>query len=481
MNKIINFLYKKITKDKITLFLIFTIIIILFITFISYIVIIIIKRIKRKNIYVGCLYSEFGLLQEASIDNYKILIESFNYAIKENNCNIKIIPIYKNLKDNLSEFPKWVEECVKKYNIKYFFGCWRSSERESIKSILKKYNLKLFYPLQYEGSEALKNIYYFGSCPNQQIIPGLKYFFDTFYYYNDIYIIGSDYSYPQISIIMIKNYIEKFHKDKKIIFSKLYSLEETDFSEFIEILFKKSPNGAIIINLINGKSYYNYSKQIYEYYNKVFGNINESIFNSQIKVINYLKNPSLEINIKLNQRYPSITTSIVENDLIKNDIKYIYGNYFAFNFSNEGIINPIYHLTEGYENADKDLKFLKNFIKKQNKPIGDAQYCTFLSALFFVKTLKIILDKKENIYDPDIYDKYKKITFNSVTGNHSFLENNHITKNFFVLQCNTDGIFDIKYQSFNNIEPMPFIFLANKIFDTDSNKQNIYLSNRIYN
>jgi ABC-type branched-subunit amino acid transport system substrate-binding protein len=481
MNKIINFLYKKITKDKITLFIIFTIIIILFITFISYIVIRIIKRIKRKNIYVGCLYSEFGLLQEASIDNYKILIESFNYAIKENNCNIKIIPIYKNLKDNLSEFPKWVEECVKKYNIKYFFGCWRSSERESIKSILKKYNLKLFYPLQYEGSEALKNIYYFGSCPNQQIIPGLKYFFDTFYYYNDIYIIGSDYSYPQISIIMIKNYIEKFHKDKKIIFSKLYSLEETDFSEFIEILFKKSPNGAIIINLINGKSYYSYSKQIYEYYNKVFGNINESIFNSQIKVINYLKNPSLEINIKLNQRYPSITTSIVENDLIKNDIKYIYGNYFAFNFSNEVIINPIYHLTEGYENADKDLKFLKNFIKKQNKPIGDAQYSTFLSALFFIKTLKIILDKKENIYDPDIYDKYKKITFNSVTGNHSFLENNHITKNFFVLQSNTDGIFNIKYQSFINIEPMPFIFLADKIFDTDSNKQNIYLSNRIYN
>jgi hypothetical protein len=481
MNKTLNILFRKIIKDKIIILIFFTIIIILFIAFLAYSVIIIIKRLKRKNIYVGCLYSEFGLLQETSLDNYKILIESFNYAIKKNNCNIKIIPIYKNLNDDLSKFPEWVEECVQKYNIKYFFGCWRSSERESIKSVLKKYNLKLFYPLQYEGAEALKNIYYFGSCPNQQIFPGLKYLFNTFYYYNDIYIIGSNYSYPQISIIMIKNYIEKFYKDKKIIFSKLYSLEETNFSEFIETLFKKSPNGAIIINLINGKSYYSYSKQINEYYNKVFDNFNKSIFNSQTKTINYLKNPNLKINIKLYDRYPSLSTSIVENDLIKNNIKYLNGNYYVFNFSNQSIIDPIYHITEGYENSDKDLIFLKKFYKKQNKPIGDAQYSTFLSVLFFVKTLKIILDKKENIYDPDIYDKYKKITINSVTGNHSFLDNNHITKYFFVLQCNTDGIFEIKYQSFNNIEPIPYLFLADKIFEINSSKQNIDISNRIYN
>ena len=73
-----------------------------------------------------------------SSQNYKILIESFKYATKKYKCNLNIIPIYKDLGDDLDNFSKWVEECVNKYNIKYFFGCWRSSERREILPILEK-------------------------------------------------------------------------------------------------------------------------------------------------------------------------------------------------------------------------------------------------------------------------------------------------------------------------------------------------------
>ena len=98
-----------------------------------------------------------------------------NYSAKNNNLNIEFLFLYKDLSDNLNNFDKWVEECVKKYNTKYFFGCWRSSERKKILNVIEKYNIRLFYPVFYEGFECINNIYYFGATPNQQLIPGLKY------------------------------------------------------------------------------------------------------------------------------------------------------------------------------------------------------------------------------------------------------------------------------------------------------------------
>jgi urea transport system substrate-binding protein len=478
MNKLIK-LYNNYFGNSIFFKLYFyLIIIVLLILFISFIVNKIRYRIKRKNIYVGCLYSKTGVVGSASYDNYKILLESFKYAVKKYNCNIKIIPLYKDLGDNLDNFTEWVEECVKKYNIKYFFGCWRSSERIKIKPILEKYNLKLFYPLQYEGIEFSNNIYYFGACPNQQLIPGLIYMFDTFYYYNDVYVIGSDYIYPQISLLLVEKFIK--NNNKRLVYSKLYPLDQKDFSDFITILFKKSPNGAIIINLINGTSYINFSKQFYEYYYKIFPKIDKSILISQNKTIKYLTNPKLEKNINIYERYPSLSTSIVENDISKKNEQYLKGNLYAWNFSSEILINPIYYLTLGYEDADKDLIFLKKFMKNQNKPIGDTQYCSFLSVLFFVKTCKDILDNKENIYDPNIYDKYKNISINSISGFHSLIQNNHITKTIFILESDDKGSLYIRYQGIYSIMPAPFMYLTDNILTAESTNQNINIAHRIY-
>ena len=144
-------------------------------------------------------------------------------------------------------------------------------------------SMSAFYPVEYEGVEVSKNIYYFGACPNQHIIPGLQYMFDMYYFYKDIYIIGSDYSYSIISIELIKQFIEKNKNsyDKNIVYSKLYSLDETDFSDFILTVFKKSPNGAIIINIINGKSFYSFSKQFHEMYYDKFPNKNKYLAGNQ--------------------------------------------------------------------------------------------------------------------------------------------------------------------------------------------------------
>jgi hypothetical protein len=460
MNKIIK-LYKKFTqKNKLLTTFLYSMIFILFIFVLVYNIY---KKIIRQKMYVGCLYSSTGVLGNASYDNYKILLESFKFFVKKYDCDIDIVPIYKDLGDELDNYSKWIEECVKKYDIKYFFGCWRSSERQRIIPILQKYNLRLFYPVQYEGVELSKNIYYFGSCPNQHLIPGLQYMFDIFYFYKDVYIIGSDYSYPKVSIELIKQFTEKnkSNYDKNIVYSKLYSLEETDFSDFILTVFKKSPNGAIIINLINGKSFYSFSKQFHEMYYDKFPNNTKKIASNQSELMKYVSNPNIENILKKKDRYPCISTSIVENDILKEHHTYLDGMLFVANFGNDIITNKTFYINDGYEESDLDMIFLTDFYHSQNKPIGDAQYNSFISANFFVSIICDIMKRNGNIYDTDEYDKFKIISKYSIAGEHAFIENNHITKVFFMLVFSKNKI-NITYQHLKAITPYPIGILSDK-------------------
>jgi hypothetical protein len=478
MKKIIQLYNSFYKKNKSFIYFLYFMIFSLLLTMVVYNIY---KKIKQKTIYVGCIYSKTGPLGDASYDNYKILLDSFKFSLKKYECDLNIIPIYKDLGFEIDNISEWIENCVKKYNIKYFFGCWRSSERTHVIPILQKYDLRLFYPLQYEGIESSKNIYYFGGCPNQQLIPGLKFMFDVYYYYNDVYVVGSDYSYSQISLYLTKNFINTTKKEynKTFVYSKLYSLEQTDFTEFIQTLFNKSPNGAIIINLINGDSYYTFCKQFVEMYSKRFPEVNSKINTNQNEAIKYLSDKQLANNLKISERYPSITTSIFENNINKENSKFLEGNIYVTNYSNEIITDPIYYINQGDHESDKDFVFLKKFYEKQNKPIGDAQYCSFLSALFFVKTINIIIKNGKNIYDPTIYDESRLVTTVSLAGEHIFRTNNHISKTFFISEC-IKGKLEIEYQSYKTILPSPYNALNDKkILITDANSETINISDRL--
>ena len=478
MKKITNYLSFK--KNKITynlLLLSSFIILVLFLIYHAY------KKVTQKTLYVGCLYSKTGVLGEAPYDNYKILVDSFKYALDEYDADmINIVPIYKDLGDDLENFSKWVEECVQKYNIKYFFGCWRSSERRQVLPILEKYNARLFYPVQYEGYETSKNIFYLGACPNQQIIPGLQYMFDTFYYYSDIYIVGSDYSYSKITSHVIDNYIKLTKKtyNKKLVSASFFPLDETDFSSFISNVFTKSREGAIIINLINGNSYYTFCKQFYEMYKSYFENPDKKLFTSQNYAIKHLENPNLTNIIAREDRYPSISTSIVENDIKKENFKYIKHNLFVWNFASQILTDPVYYITEGYKQSDRDYAFLNKFMKKQNKPIGDTQYFTFISTLFFVKTIKHMITQNVDINNTNLYDDLKEQTIFSVGGEHIMRNSNHIAKNFYILHVSNDGDFEILFDSYKNIVPSPYIFSANKILSISADSEKFNISDRLY-
>jgi urea transport system substrate-binding protein len=443
------------------------------------------KKLTQKTLYVCCLYSKTGVLGSAPYDNYDILLKFFDYGLKKYNCNVNIIPLYKDLGDDLDNFSKWIEECVQKYDVKYCFGCWRSSERKHVIPVLTKYKLRLFYPLQYEGMEAANSIYYFGATPNQQIFPGLEYIFRHFYYYDDFYIVGSDYIYPQTVIELVKTFLKVQYPNKKLIYTKLFPLDATDFSEFINTVFKKSPNGAIILNLINGKSFYDYSKQFYEtYYSinpKIDINFVEGVENAK-KVLNTIgKNDEI---LSIYRRYPSISTSIFENDINPEYIKYIKESFTVSNFASQILDEEIYFPNKGYIHSEQDYQQLKKYQKKQGRPIGDSQYNSILSAYFFIKILKKIIDNNRNIYEVEDFDKEAKGTnIFGICGPHDMVINTHITKLFYILKIFDDiddTRFKIIYDSYNILSPAPHLYAADKIIYVNSFDVSVNILNRMY-
>jgi Periplasmic binding protein domain len=479
-SKLYNLYFNKNSKSMYRLFLISIILLLaVFIIYKAY------DKLTQKKIYVCCLYSKTGVLGQAPYDNYDILVKFFNYGLKKYDLNVNIIPLYKDLGDDLDNFSKWIEECVQKYDVKYCFGCWRSSERIHVLPVLTKYNLRLFYPLQYEGMEAANSIYYFGAPPNQQIFPGLEYMFRHFYYYDDFYIVGSDYIYPQTVIKTVKTFLNVQYPNKRLIYTKLYPLDATDFSEFINTIFKKSPKGAIILNLINGKSFYDYSKQFYDRYYLLNPKVTTDFVESSKVAEKIYKGLGEDDEIiSIFRRYPSIFTSIFENDIKDDYIEYIKESFSVSNFASQVLDEEIYFPNKGYIHSEEDYERLKKYQKKQGRPIGDSQYNSFLSAYYFIKILKKVFVNNKDIYNVDDFDDEAKGTnVFGICGPHDMVINAHITKLFYILKIfedTSDNRFKIIYDSYNILSPAPYLYAANKITYDNSFDVTVNILNRMY-
>jgi urea transport system substrate-binding protein len=65
----------------------------------------------------------------------------------------------------------------------------------------------LFYPSQYEGEEASRNIFYTGATPPQQAIPAVNFLRDQGI--NRFFLVGTDYIYPRTTNAILKGYLAK--------------------------------------------------------------------------------------------------------------------------------------------------------------------------------------------------------------------------------------------------------------------------------
>jgi urea transport system substrate-binding protein len=176
----------------------------------------------------------------------------------------KLEPVVVDPASNWPLFAEKARQLIAKDKVVAVFGCWTSVSRKSVLPVVKELNGLLFYPVQYEGEELEKNVFYTGAAPNQQAIPAVEYLMSR-----DgggakrFVLLGTDYVYPRTTNKILRAYLHsKGVKDSDI--RELYTpFGHADYQTIVADIKKFSSGGkTAVISTINGDSNVPFYKEL---------------------------------------------------------------------------------------------------------------------------------------------------------------------------------------------------------------------------
>jgi urea transport system substrate-binding protein len=159
------------------------------------------------TIKVGVLHSLSGTMaiSETTLkDTMLMLIEEQNK--KGGLLGKKLEAVVVDPASNWPLFAEKARELIEKEKVDAVFGCWTSVSRKSVLPVFEELNGLLFYPVQYEGEESSKNVFYTGAAPNQQAIPAVDYLMDLGV--KRWVLAGTDYVYPRTTNKILEAYLK---------------------------------------------------------------------------------------------------------------------------------------------------------------------------------------------------------------------------------------------------------------------------------
>ena len=208
------------------------------------------------TVKVGVLHSLSGTMAISETSLKDVLLFTFDEinktgGIKVGGKNYMIEPVVVDPASNWPLFAEKAEELLVKDKVAVVFGCWTSVSRKSCLPVFERNNGMLFYPVQYEGEELSKNIFYTAEAVNQQAIPPVDYMLAEGK--KKFYLLGSDYVYPRTTNKILKKYLKmKGIPDEDII--EIYTpFGHTDYQTIVAAIKKFSAGGkACVISTLNG-------------------------------------------------------------------------------------------------------------------------------------------------------------------------------------------------------------------------------------
>jgi urea transport system substrate-binding protein len=201
------------------------------------------------TIKIGFLNSRSGTMaisENTVYDALEMAKEEINAAGGVNGKQLEVVA-----EDGASEPTTFAEKAQKLISsdcVAAVFGGWTSASRKAMLPVFEGNNSLLFYPVQYEGLEASKNIFYTGATTNQQIIPGLDYLKEQGA--KSIFLVGSDYVFPRTANKEIKAYAAA--NGMEVLGEEYTPLGSTDFATIVNKV--KGADADAVFNTLNGDS-----------------------------------------------------------------------------------------------------------------------------------------------------------------------------------------------------------------------------------
>jgi len=218
----------------------------------------------KKTIKIGILHSLSGTMaiSETTLkDTMLMLIEQQNK--KGGILGRKIEPVVVDPASNWPLFAEKARELLTVQKVDVLFGCWTSVSRKSALPVLEELNGLLFYPVQYEGEESSKNVFYTGASPNQQAIPATDYYLEELDV-KKFALLGTDYVYPRTTNKILKQYLIDKGIPESDIFVNYTPFGHSDWSKIVSDVVSLGADGKKVgvISTINGDANIGFYKEL---------------------------------------------------------------------------------------------------------------------------------------------------------------------------------------------------------------------------
>ena len=220
----------------------------------------------QETVKVGILHSLSGTMAISETSLRDVLLFTFDEInAKGGVAGKKIEPVVVDGASNWPLFAEKAKQLLEQDKCAVVFGCWTSVSRKSVLPVFEKNNGLLFYPVQYEGEEESKNVFYTAEAVNQQATPSIDYLLAQGK--KKFYLLGSDYVYPQTTNLVLLEYLLSkgvpienigggFKKDEsgKVISAGKYTpFGHTDYQQIIAEIKQFSAGGkACVVSTLNG-------------------------------------------------------------------------------------------------------------------------------------------------------------------------------------------------------------------------------------
>jgi urea transport system substrate-binding protein len=218
------------------------------------------------TIKVGILHSLSGTMaiSETALKDVALMtIEDINK--KGGVMGKKLEPVVVDPASNWPLFAEKAKELISQNKVSVVFGCWTSVSRKSVLPVFKETNSLLFYPVQYEGEELEKNVFYTGAAPNQQAIPAVEYLMSK-----DggsakrFVLLGTDYVYPRTTNKILRAFLKSKGVAEADIMEEYTPFGHADYQTIIANIKKFASSGkkTAVVSTINGDSNVPFYKEL---------------------------------------------------------------------------------------------------------------------------------------------------------------------------------------------------------------------------
>lgn len=357
------------------------------------------------TIKVGVLHSLSGTMaiSETTLkDTVLMLIEEQNK--KGGVLGKKLEPVVVDPASNWPLFAEKMRGLLTKDKVDVTFGCWTSVSRKSVLPVLEELNGLLFYPVQYEGEESSKNVFYTGASPNQQAIPAVDYLMNEVGVKRWV-LAGTDYVYPRTTNKVLAAYLKAKGVAEKDIMVNYTPFGHSDWQSIVSNIKKFGSTGlkTAVVSTINGDANVPFYKEL--------GNQGISAEN-----------------------IPVVAFSVGEEELSGLDTKPLVGHLAAWNY---------------FQSAEADIntEFIANwkkFTKNDKRVTNDPMEATYIGFNMWVKAV----EKAGTTATDAVVDAMVGVAVPNLTGGiATMMPNHHLTKPVLIGEIQEDGQFETVWRT----------------------------------